>query len=64
MEPTQKPTADPDDWVRQFALPEEYLLRHHPKVAGGYHRRFESANVIDLVRIRRQRERAHQLKAS
>jgi hypothetical protein len=54
----QHPTDDGEDWVRQFALSEEYLLRHHPKAAGGPYRRFESSNVIDLLRVRRQRARA------
>jgi hypothetical protein len=52
------PTADNgEDWVRQFALSEEYLLRHHPKAAGGPYRWFESPNVTDLVRVQRQRAR-------
>jgi hypothetical protein len=54
MELAQKPPDDPEDWVRQFAVA---LLRHYPKAAGGPYRRFESPNVIDLVRIRRQRAR-------
>jgi hypothetical protein len=54
---------DDEEWIRQLVRSEEYLLQHHPRFAGGYYRRFESPNVIDLVRIRRQRARA-QLKAS
>jgi hypothetical protein len=50
-------TNEGEDWVRQFTLSEEYLLRHHHQSAGGPYRRFESPNVIDLVRIRRQRAR-------
>jgi hypothetical protein len=60
MEPVQKDTSNSDDWVRQFALSEEYLLRHHPRAAGGYYRRFESPHVIDLVRVRRERARPKQ----
>ena len=47
--------TDGEEWLRQMALPEEYLLAHYPLAAGGYWRRFESENVIDLVWIRRQR---------
>jgi hypothetical protein len=38
-----------------MALPEEYLIAHYPMAVGGHYRRFVSENVIDLVRIRRQR---------
>jgi hypothetical protein len=48
------PNDTDEEWVRQFVLPEEYLLRHHPMAAGSPYRRFESPNVVDLVRIRRQ----------
>jgi hypothetical protein len=44
-----------DDWVRSIALPEEYIIAHHPSARGGYYRWFESPNVVDLVRIRRLR---------
>jgi hypothetical protein len=54
----RKNTPDPDDWVRQFVLSEEYLLRHHPQVAGSPGRRFDSPNVVDLVRVRRLRLRS------
>jgi hypothetical protein len=54
------PNDDGEDWVRQFALPEEYLLRHYPTACGSPYRRFESPNVIDLVRIRRQRAKERQ----
>jgi hypothetical protein len=59
MEPTRPLLpSDDEDWVLQFVLSEEFLLRHHPKAAGSPYRRFESSNVIDLVRIHRQRLRA------
>jgi hypothetical protein len=43
-----------EEWFRQMTLPEEYLLAHYPTAAGGYCRRFESPNVIDLVLVRRR----------
>jgi hypothetical protein len=46
---------DDDAWLRRLALSEEYLARHHPSACGGYWRWFQSENVVDLVRIRRQR---------
>jgi hypothetical protein len=52
---TQPDDDDGDVWLRRIALPEEYLIRHHPTACGGYRRWFESENVIDLVRIRRNR---------
>jgi hypothetical protein len=45
-----------ESWLRQFALPEEYLLRHYPSACGGFYRWFESENVVDLVRILRRRQ--------
>jgi hypothetical protein len=58
----QKPTTlydkedDEDErWLRKLTLPEEYIIHYHPSARGGYYRWFESENVIDLVRIRRQR---------
>jgi hypothetical protein len=48
---------DSEEWLRQMALPEEYLIAHCPMAVGGCYRRFESENVLDLVRIRRQREK-------
>jgi hypothetical protein len=45
------------DWLRQLVLPEEFLVRHYPSACGGSYRRFECENVIDLVRIRRQRSK-------
>ena len=55
---TRAPSEADEEWVRQLALPEEYLLRHYPPACGSPYRRFDSPNVIDLVRIRRQRARA------
>jgi hypothetical protein len=52
---TQPPAAGGDDWLREYILPEEFLLVHYPSAAGSYHRRFESPNVVDLVRVRRER---------
>jgi hypothetical protein len=51
------PTDDDDDdvWLRQFVMPEEYIVRRHPSLRGGFYRRFESKNVIDLIRERRRR---------
>jgi hypothetical protein len=46
---------DEDEWLRQFVLPEEYIIQHHPSLRGGFYRRFASENVIDLVRERRRR---------
>ena len=50
---------DEDDederWLRKLTLPEEYIIQHHPIARGGYYRWFKSENIIDLVRIRRQR---------
>jgi hypothetical protein len=52
----QPPDDDDDEgWLRRMALPEEYLIAHYPMARGSFWRWFESSNVIDLVRIRRQR---------
>ncbi len=51
----QSPGDDDDGWLRQFVLPEEYLIAHYPMARGSSFRWFQSDNVIDLVRIRRQR---------
>jgi hypothetical protein len=47
-------------WLRRLTQSEEYLRRFHPSLRGGYYRWFESANVVDLVHYRRQREREGQ----
>jgi hypothetical protein len=52
-----RPDDGDDEWIRPFVLPEEYLLRHHPMACGSPYRRFESPNIVDLVRIRRERAR-------
>jgi hypothetical protein len=39
----------------RLALPEKYLIHHHPSARSGYWRLFQSENVVDLVRIRSQR---------
>jgi hypothetical protein len=57
MNDTARTQPDDDEWIRPFVLPEEYLLRHHPMACGSPYRRFDSPNVVDLVRIRRQRLR-------
>ena len=49
------PHDDDDAWLRQFVVSEEYVIRHYPSLRGGFYRRFESKNVIDLVRERRLR---------
>jgi hypothetical protein len=46
---------DNEGWLRRLSLPEEYVIAHYPMARGGFWRWFESSNVIDLVRIRRQR---------
>jgi hypothetical protein len=59
MQRTSGLYANEDDedemWLRKLTMPEEYIIRHHPIARGGYYRWFKSENVIDLVRIRRQR---------
>lgn len=50
-----KPDDDDDGWLRRLALPEEYVIAHYPMARGSYWRWFESENVIDLLRIRRER---------
>jgi hypothetical protein len=52
-----QPPGDDDDesWLRRLALPEEYVIAHYPMARGSSWRWFESSNVIDLVRIRRER---------
>jgi hypothetical protein len=55
----QRPPGS-DEWLRQYTLPEEYIIRHFPRNRGGYHRWFESANVVDLVRVRRERAKQQQ----
>ena len=59
MQSRTTPYGDEDDedemWLRKLALPEEYIIHHHPIARGGYYRWFKSENVIDLVRIRRRR---------
>jgi hypothetical protein len=57
MELAKTDPADSDDWVRQFVFPEEYVLKHYPRAAGSYYRWFASTNVVDLVRVRRERAR-------
>jgi hypothetical protein len=52
---TQPPGDEGEDWVRQYILPEEYLIAHYPSATGSYYRRFESPNIVDLLRIRRER---------
>jgi hypothetical protein len=44
-------------WLRQLVVPEEYLAQQYPSACGGFYRRFESENVVDLVRIRRRRSK-------
>jgi hypothetical protein len=53
----KKPPADDDDeaWLRRCTFSEEHVITHYPKNRGSAFRWFESPNVIDLVRIRRQR---------
>ena len=54
------PDGDDDEfaWARQYTMPEEYVRHHcHPIAWNGYWRWFISPNVIDLVRIRRQRQK-------
>jgi len=51
----QPPGSGDDEWLRQYTLSEEYIIHHFPGNRGGYHRWFESTNVIDLVRVRRER---------
>jgi hypothetical protein len=49
---------DDDAWIRQYTMPEEYIIACcHPTARNNYWRWFKSPNVIDLVRIRRQRKR-------
>jgi hypothetical protein len=55
MSPQIEQRADDGDWLRQWALPEEWIIAHCPMARGGTYRRFESGNVIDLVRVRRER---------
>jgi hypothetical protein len=52
-----QPLGDDDDegWLRRLALPEEYVIAHYPMARGSLWRWFESSNVIDFVRVRRQR---------
>lgn len=52
---TQPPGDEGEAWLRQFILSEEYVIAHYPSARGGYYRRFESPNIIDLVRVRRER---------
>jgi hypothetical protein len=48
--------ADNDHaWLRHFVLSEEFLLKNWPSACGGYYRYFESRNVVDLLKLRRQR---------
>jgi hypothetical protein len=58
MQATPLDHGDEDDdeaWLRRLALPEEYIIAHfQPPARNGYYRWFQSPNVIDLVRIRRQ----------
>ena len=55
MNPLEHTEHDEDDeWFLQFVIPEEVIIRRYPSQRGGYYRRFESPNVIDLVRVRRQ----------
>ena len=59
----QPGTLVPDDedeltWARQYTMPEEYIRAHYQRIAWkGYWRWFASPNVVDLVRIRRQRQK-------
>jgi hypothetical protein len=46
---------DDDSWVRRFAYPEEYIIARHPLGRGSVWRWFQSENVVDLVKIRRER---------
>jgi hypothetical protein len=52
-----KTDSDEDDeaFVRRLTFSEEYMIRHHPQNRGSYYRWFEAENVIDLVRVRRDR---------
>jgi hypothetical protein len=51
------PLGDDDDdgWLRRLALSEEDVIAHYPMARGSYWRWFRSENVIDLVRVRRNR---------
>jgi len=54
------PDGDDDEyaWAREYTQPEEYIRAHcHHLAWNGYWRWFMSENVIDLVRIRRQRQK-------
>jgi hypothetical protein len=63
MVDTVRTRDDEDDsWLRRLALPEEYVIAHYPMARGSLWRRFQSDNVIDLVRVRH--ERAKELAAS
>ena len=59
----QPNTSVPDDedeyaWARQYTMPEEYIIAHcHQKARNGHWRWFASPNVVDLVRVRRQRQK-------
>jgi hypothetical protein len=60
METVKNQPSD-DEWLQSYVLPEEYLLRHYPSACGSHYRCFESPNVIDLVRIRRHREKQRKM---
>jgi hypothetical protein len=52
-------TEDEDEaFLRRISFPEEYIIRYHPSLRGGFYRWFASKNVIDLVRERRRRSEA------
>ena len=61
MTETKKLKTDSDDddeaFTRRLTVSEEYMIRHHPQNRGSYYRWFESENVIDLVRVRRDPNR-------
>ena len=47
--------AEDEMWLRKLTFPEEYMIVHYPMARGGAWRWFQSENVIDLMRVRRQR---------